>query len=405
MRRVPRLIDTSHRASLERRRLLQAAACAAALGPGLASAQPTTEVALAGLAYAGDAASLGKRFKYSRDYEAALKAAGRFPTRMLFDAAAQTPPDRLKLVPRIDELKGRDQAIAVALVIGSETISVEKLAGLHKLFVLIRAQVLFFDFKSMAVVRAYPISFAHIDVFDRPPLPAEIAERVRGVYEGAGGKPGIFARFGSTLAKATLPVQTSRTLGIAKVVIKPEAASSIPEYLASTPTVAETWAADLVGEAVSTRAFVPVVPYAKGYAVGNVLSLSVSDGDVFNLKLPKPDYEISVEFTRLVKKKFGESAAGASWIYGLVSTLRIEEPVSGKVYINAELKNGETKLVPVTQTYVDDFPAYYDAINGLFVKLSETVAGGDTKWIKSAAAAPDIDKQIADTRELVKLCK
>jgi hypothetical protein len=26
-------------------------------------------------------------------------------------------------------------------------------------------------------------------------------------------------------------------------------------------------------------------------------------------------------------------------------------------------------------------------------------------WVKSAAAAPDIDKQIAATRELIKLCK
>jgi len=86
-----------------------------------------------------------------------------------------------KLVTRIDELKGRDRAIAVALVIGSETISVEQLAGLHKLFVLIRAQALFFDFKSMSVLRAYPISFGHIDTFDRAPSEAEIRARLRGV--------------------------------------------------------------------------------------------------------------------------------------------------------------------------------------------------------------------------------
>lgn len=392
-------------ASPERRRLIQLAACSAAVGAGATWADQPIDVALAGMAFSGDAASLKTRFPYSLGYQASLKAAGRFPAKMLFEAVGPTSTDKLRFVPRLDELKGRDQAVAVALVVGSETISVEKLAGLNKLFVLIRAQALFFDFKSMSVLRAYPISFAQIDVFDRTPTAAEVAERVRGVYEGAGGKPGIFTRFGYALAKASLPAQTSRTLGVSKIVIKPESTSSIPDYLTSSPTVAETWAADLVGEALSTRALVPIVPYAKGYAVGNVMSVSIADGDVYNLKLPKPDYEISVEFTRLVKKKFGESAAGASYIYGLVSTMRIEEPVSGKVYLNAELKNGETKLVPATQTYVDDFPAYYDAINGLFVKLSETVAGGDTKWIKSAAVAPDIDKQIADTRELVKLCK
>ena len=390
--------------SRARRDLLKAGACVAVLGPVTAQAQQV-EVALAGLAFSGDAASMAQRFPYSVGYEKALKTSGKPAYMMLRDAIAQNPPQQLKLVPQIDELKGRDQAIAVALVIGSETVSVEQLAGLHKLFVLIRAQALFFDFKSMSVIRAYPISFGHIDSFDHPPTADEIRTRVRGVYEGAAGKPGIFARFGTTLAKATMPTTTSRYLQVSKISIKPEALSNIPAYLSSTPTVADTWAADLVGEAISTRAGVPVIPYAKGYAVGNVMSMRISDGDVYNLKLPKPDYEITVELTRLVKKKYGESAAGASYIYGQVTTVKIEEPVSGKVYMNAELKNGEIKLVPVTQTYVDDFPAFYDAVNGLFVKLSEALAGKGNDWVKSAAAAPDIDKQIADTRELIKLCK
>lgn len=398
------MTSLSNLVSRSRRELLKAASCALALGPIAARAE-VAEVALAGLAFSGDAASLLQRFPYSVGYEKALKAGGKPAYAMLGEAIAQNPPQQFKLVTQLDELKGRDQAIAVALVIGSETISVEQLAGLHKLFVLIRAQALFFDFKSMSVVRAYPISFAHIDIFDHAPSADEIRVRVRGVYEGAAGKPGIFARFGSTLAKATMPSATSRYLQVSKIGIKPEALGSIPAYLSSSATIAETWAADLVAEALSTRAGVPIIPYAKGYAVGNVMSMRISDGDVYNLKLPKPDYEISVEFTRLVKKKYGESAAGASYIYGLVTTLKIEEPVSGKVYMNAELKNGEIKLVPATQTYIDDFPAFYDSINGLFVKLSEAVGGGDTKWVKSAAAAPDIDKQIADTRELIKLCK
>ncbi|MEP7298381.1 MAG: hypothetical protein ABI702_19525 [Burkholderiales bacterium] len=393
-----------HSTSRARRDLLRAGACVAVLGPIAAQAQQV-EVALAGLAFSGDAASMAQRFPYSVGYEKALKSGGKPAYMMMRDAIAQTPPQQLKLVAQIDELKGRDQAIAVALVIGSETVSVEQLAGLHKLFVLIRAQALFFDFKSMSVIRAYPISFAHIDIFDRPPSADEIRVRVRGVYEGVAGKPGIFARFGTTLAKATMPSATSRYLQISKIGIKPEAVANIPAYLTGSPTVAETWAADLVGEALSTRAGVPIIPYAKGYAVGNVMSMRISDGDVYNLKLPKPDYEISVELSALRKIEYGKAAAGASYIYGSYASVKIEEPVSGKVYMNTPLKNGEIKLVPVTQTYVDDFPAYYDSVNGLFVKLSEALAGKGNDWVKSAAAATDIDKQITDTRELIKLCK
>ena len=38
-------------------------------------------------------------------------------------------------------------------------------------------------------------------------------------------------------------------------------------------------------------------------------------------------------------------------------------------------------------------------------ELAEAIDGRDAKWVKAAAAAPDIDKQINDTRELFKLCK
>lgn len=390
----------------ERRTLLRLGigAAASSLLPLAARAQ-STEVALAGLAYAGDAASLPQRFPRSLAYEKLLKGAGTPAYAALRDATAKAPPQKFRLVGQIDELKGRDQAIAVALVIGSETVSVEQFGGLSKLFVLIRAQTLFFDFKTMAVVRAYPISFGHIDVFDHRPSEAEVAARVRGVYEGVGGKPGIFTRFASTLTSASLPATTSRTLQVTHVALKPEATGPIPEYLRGSASVTETWAADIVGEALSTRAGVPIVPYAKGYAVGNVMAMRISDGEVFNLRLPKADYEIGVELSALRKVKYGSAAAGESFIYGSYASVRIEEPVSAKVYLNTALKNGEIKLVPATQSYVDDFPAFYDSVNGLFVKLAEAIDGRDAKWVKAAAAAADIDKQINDTRELFKLCK
>jgi len=387
-----------------RRDMLKLGALTLTGWPSLALSQQI-EVALAGLAFSGSASSIPARFPYSLSYLESLKNSGRFPSRLLYEAIQVASPERLKIVPRIDDLKGRAQAIAVALVVGSETVSVERIAGLHKLVVQIRAQALFFDFKSMSVVRSYPLSFSHIDVLERPPHNGEIFERLRGVFEGAAAKPGIFARFAIALTKATLPTLSTRSIGVTKVTLKTEVTSNLPAYLTSTPAVAETWVADLVSEALSTRAGVPMIPYSKGYAIGNVLSLSISDGNVYDLSLPRPDYEVAIEFKRLVKRLFAESNAGASYIFGLVASIHVIEPVSGKVFANVELKNGETKLVPTTQSSVDDFPAYFDAITGLFAKFSEVVAGGDMRWIRSSSGASDIDRQIANVRELVTLCK
>jgi len=63
-----------------------------ALDTALGRAQPA-EVALAGFAFAGDAASMAQRFPYSVEYEKSLKAAGKAASAMLRDAIALAPPN------------------------------------------------------------------------------------------------------------------------------------------------------------------------------------------------------------------------------------------------------------------------------------------------------------------------
>lgn len=380
--------------------------CSALVAYG-ANAQVQTEVALAGVAYSGSDNTVAARFPYSKRYEEEQLAAGSPIGQQLFRSLTSTPSSQLRIVSQIDELKGRTQALAVALVIGSETVSVEQIGQHQKLTVLIRGQTMFFDFKSMNVVRAYPISFAYIDVLDHVPQPDEIMGRVRLVFQGANGKPGLTGRFVNNVLKAEIPANIPRYLQVTSVKLAPEALNALPDYLKSQPGAAQTWAADLVSEAISTRAVVPIVPYAKGYAVGNVMSMRVSDGTVWELKLPKPDYEIAVEISGFKKLKFNEVQGGAtSFIYGAYAQMRIEEPLSGKRYLDTALKNGETRVIPASQAYVDDFPHFYDAVNGLFNKVALAMDGkGDERWLKGAAAAKDIDQQLSETKELVKQCK
>ncbi len=365
------------------------------------------EVAFAGFAYSGSDASLDQRFPYSRRYESSLKTSDSPLHATLFRSLTASPSEHIRIVSQIAELKGRDQALSVALVIGSETISVEKFGSIYKLMALIRGQSMFFDFKSMNVVRSYPISFAYVDTLDHEPSTREIQERVKLVYEGAKDKPGLLARFSASVAGATIPNQVSRYVQVTSARIAPEAAQLLPSYIKNDPSAAESWAADLVSEAISTRAGIPIVPFTKGYAIGNVMSYRVSDGTVWELKLPKPDYEISVELSNLKKVKFAEvPGGGTSYIYASYSQIKLEEPMTRKAYMSTALKNGETRVIPASQDYGDDAPNFYDSINGMFVKLAQEIAGtGDGSWIKTAASAPDINKQLIQTSELIKQCK
>lgn len=373
----------------------------------VAMAQQGPEVAFAGFAYSGSASTTVARFPYSTQYEKDLRDAGTTVWRSISPMLAASPPSHLRIVDQIESVKGRDQALAVALVIGAETVSIEQFGNAHKLMVLIRAQAMFFDFKSMNVVRSYPISFAYVDLLNHPPTTAEVQERVKMVYHGTSDKPGVLARFVQSVAKAQIPSNVPRYLQVTSVQLKQEAMEVLPAYVKTEPGAAETWAADLVSEAISTRVGVPIVPYAKGYAIGNVMSMRVSDGTVYELKLPQPDYEIKVELSGFRKVKFSEVAGGAtSYVYGAYAQMHIEEPLSRKAYLSTALKNGETRVIPASQRYVDDFPHFYDAVNGLFVKLALSMDGqGDEKWLRSAASTKDIEQQIASTRELMQQCK
>jgi hypothetical protein len=207
------------------------------------------------------------------------------------------------------------------------------------------------------------------------------------------------------VSKANIPNNVPRFVQVNQVKIGDEAREILPNELKSAAGVAETWAADLFSESLSSKTGIPLLPYAKGYAIGNVMSMRIADGDVYMLKLPEPDYTIALQIPRFKKIKSGESSSGASYIYGAYSNIKIQEPTSGRAYLDADFKNGEVKLVPASQDTIDDFPAYYDAIKGLFVKLSDNLAGNSSDWLKSATATPNMSQQITSTQELLKSCK
>jgi hypothetical protein len=362
----------------------------------------STEVVFAGFAYSGDKASINVRFPYSQRFAASLGSTG--VNGLLRKSIPSLKPQAYNLsAQRIDELTGRDQAIAVALVMNNETVSTEQLGSIYKLFVQLRGQALFFDFKSMTILRAYPFSFAYLDAFPAAPTDDQKDADMRYVYLGTNGKPGILDRFGQALMQATIPTNIPRFVQVSHVVIGDEARSEFPSQYGN--GVAETWVADTFGEAIASKMNIPILPFSEGYAIGNVMSMTVADGSVYLLKLPKPDYEFTVNISKLRKIVYEEQAAGKSLIYGTYASLKLEEPLSAHAYLDGQFKNGEVKVVPAMQVDTDDFPAYQDSMRGLFTKLSGAIAGDNTPWLKSAASGNDINKQIASTRELLQSCK
>lgn len=366
-----------------------------------------TPLTYAGLAYAGDATDIANRFKYSKRYETRLKSQGLDINAKLLEVVkgGRYPIFELNTTGNT-ETKG-DTTLVTTLTVTSETISDETLGSVHKLLVQIRAQAMIFDFQSKMLLRAYPLSFAYLDALNHAPSETDIDERVVYAYEGAQGKDGIFARYVQALSHATLPRNDGLFLQITDVKIDPEAAPAIPKVLSQDPdaaAAADTWLADHLDEALNTYAGVPVIPYSVGYAVGNVMQLQLADSN-FSIKFPEPNVTISVELTGVKRVQYAQNNVGTSYIYGAFAKLKIITQGSPHSTLEASFKNGEVKEVPITQGYVDDLPAYNDAIRGLFNKISDELGGKDTPWLKSATSSPDIKAQLTAARGLVQKCK
>ena len=375
---------------------------ALAVGMTPSFAQAST-VAFAGFAYAGSANTIDTRYKFSRRYEKKLIAKGTDINAGLRQALSARKYSFDLNVTDNAQSKG-DEALVTALMVTGETVSEEKFGAVHKLLIQVRAQTLIFDFKSKRVRRTYPISFAYLDVLDHSPTESEIDDRVAIAYEGTQGKAGIIGRYADALSAATLPYSGELFLQVTRVSIDPDAQAAIPPEMAAVQGTAESWLADHFGEALNAKAGIPLFPYTQGYAIGNVMAVRLGDAD-FDLKIPPPDWEISIELTGVKRVKYAENGVGTSYVYGSYATIKISEQGGTRTVLDAQFKNGEVKAVPVTQNYVDDLPAYNDSIRGLFDKLAEVLGGQDLPWLKNAAVTADIGKQLTQARGVLQKCK
>lgn len=135
------------------------------------------------------------------------------------------------------------------------------------------------------------------------------------------------------------------------------------------------------------------------------MSMRLENGDDYKLKVGEGDYLFDVTLNKFAKIKASESNVGTAYVYGAYTTIRFYEPALNTTYLESDIKNGETAVVPAGQISSDDFAAYQDAIRGLYLKLSDAFVEPGSKWIATAASAKNIESQLNSTREVLRSCK
>ena len=373
--------------------------------PRLSAADPLP-VYFGGFAFLGDFSSKSKLYPYSA---ALMDADSNKPSQ--FDRDLQ---QRLQSVGnttfslelnKLGALGPKSaSATALAFALDRETVSVERIAGQYKLLVELSAQALFFDFKEFAVVASFPMTVQYIDLKQHEPTKPEIQAIIKDLYLGRLGV-NIFDEFVTTLKTVSLNPAVSRRIRVTGVTIEEESRNALPASLKSDDAALQAFIAQEFGKYLSKNQRIPVLPYAVDSAVGKTMAMRISDGSVYNLKIPQEDYAVQLSLVKFKKVEFQKTAAGSSFIYGAFLHVKALEPLSGVTYFDATVKNGATKIIPAGQDVVDDWAAHQESLLALIDSFTKQLTNPEPEWADTHTGSKSNAGTMKNFAKVLQSCK
>lgn len=366
------------------------------------------EVAIGGFAFAGDFKSAPERFPLTFPIfqKAAKEKSKTFSIEIIERMrSVKNPGIEFNLGEKQVNLKQSDRALMAVLMLTGETTSTENFGSYYKTFVSLRGDALIFDYKNQTVVRSYPLSVVLFDATESAPTKEQLAGFVDDLLRRHDGR-GLVTQFARRMEAADVSQKMIKTVQIRKVSIDDGALALMPQGLRNDKTSIESIVADGFSSILSAKTRVSLLPRSIGHAIGGVMSMRLENGDDYKLKVGEGDYVFDLNLKKLAKIKAAESNVSTTYVYGAYVDIDFLEPALGTAYLSTSLKNGETAIIPAGQISNDDFPAYQDALRGLFLKLSDVLSGnGDMKWLKTATSGKDIESQITSSRTIIGECK
>lgn len=372
-------------------------ACGPAFATGVVGAREAARVQFAGVAYTGAAAAAATSMPY---VHAAIEREGIAAiNRGLVAAIAGRPPMHFRVQTDLATLGGGD-AIVLAAAIDRETVVVERIADKYKLLFEVAAQALFFDFRERQVRFSVPLTLQYIELFPQPPRPEQIQAVADRLLSAKAGREGLALALAESLLSVNLPSESSRRLQLTDISVAASAAARLGDTAIDQDVLGHEFS-----KMVSANLGLPLLPFARGHAVGGVMPTRFADGSIFNLTIPEPDYQIQVEVSDFREKTLQQTPAYHQQLYGAYFRVRVEEPLSGKVYFDQPLRQGATRTIPQTQAEANAFAAYYETLLAGFGSLADAIASRDSAWAQEQTGGREFTQQLKSLKELVATCR
>ena len=332
----------------------------------------------AGLAYLGDFEFVDQNYPLSRalNEDRALAIA-------LADEIRAIEPGHLELRFGLGDLN-RDETVVLAVALDRERVSREVFRfsqGLRtKLIVEVALQVLLYDVAEGVLIDNLPVSAAynHVMEGDVSDIDAEAQRLAQALYFGEDDAPGLLARAATVVAAYTPRPRGGLRFQLADVDVHDRVLPRLPDGLP------QRRMQQRLGQGFSARLAeqtgVRVIPYTRGYAVGNQLPGRFANGEAFSLSLPEPDYAFHVELKNLTRNE-----VDGELVFGAQVRFRFEEPFTGTVVIDNDYRRGIYKFAAKRRVSADDWSAYEDAAESLLDDLVDQLRTPKPDWHREHA--------------------
>ncbi len=345
-----------------------------------AADESSSKTYFAGFAFLSKDADIGTRFPHLQAALSGSRAAS-FDQRLVYQGrqSRQTGPIVLEF-EQLGVIHPGNDANVLALAFDGELSFSNQIRNDWLLVVELSFQVLIFDYASKQIRASFPFTAEYNDVLQDPPTPQDIDQAVERLALGDQAT-GVVANFWSKADALKLPALGARTLRVVEVAISDavlQVASS--DGIINAEALKDQLGHDFSGF-LSQNQGVPVLPFASNQAIANKMAARMSDGTIFNLKIPSPDYEIRLRLDGLKKVLAASTAAGSSWVFGAFITITVIEPLSGRKYFEDQVKLGAARTEPASErASSDDWPAYFEAIRNLFNQFTQALSGPNRAW-------------------------
>jgi hypothetical protein len=318
-------------------------------------------------------------------------------------------------------------AISLAFAVDWENVAIEKVLNLYKFIVSINAQILVFDFKEKKIIASFPISVDLIDTKEaslfsqdkskevsvddikKSKLYSETIEQlVRQIYFNPDEKNNIFDIFIKKLASLDIKEKYGHRIKVNDIKFEEKALTTFKE-LNVDPVFAKNFIANNFIKYLSTNQNVSVLPFVTGSAIGKKMSARFMNGDVYNLEIPKSDYDVDITTRGFKTVEFDRTASVVGLVFGTYFSIKVFQPDLDKTYLEANFTGKGQKTISVFQeaSDVDKWSTYQETMLNFFNNFTLQINKQQDKWLKESSDTPlkDLKPQLKLFDELLKKCR